>query len=266
MPQFRDKRQIARRKIITQIVIFVVVFVMLSLGLFLSPASKFLSLIGRPIWSMKNSTVTSIGDTSSLLRSKSSIIKENDQLRTDNAYLTSQMADYKILKDENIALKEMMGRTSSKHSFLLANILAKPDLSPYDTVVVDTGTNLAVTVGSVVYGNGNLPMGEVSKVMASTSLVTLYSNPGKVTNATLDGSNNSVELVGRGGGNFEMKIPQESVANKGQFVVLPNSTTVTPEIIAIVEEVTGAPSDPYKTVLLRSPINIQDLKWVEIEK
>jgi cell shape-determining protein MreC len=265
-PQFRDKKQIARKRVLTQIVISVVVFLCISFGVFLSYSGKFLNIFGRPIWGAKNATVGLIDGTANTLRTKSSVEAENAKLKTENAALVAEMTDYEIIKSENIALKELMGRVSSKHKFLLANILAKPDLSPYDTIIIDVGTDLSVKAGDAVYGNGNLPIGEVSKVYGSTSLATLYSNPGKVTNAVLEGSNNSVELLGRGGGNFEMKIPQESVANRGQLVVLPNSTTMTPEVIAIVEEVTSGPSDPYKTVLLRSPVNIQGLKWVQVEK
>jgi cell shape-determining protein MreC len=265
-PQFRDKKQIARKRFITQIIIFVVVFLFLSIGVFFYYSSNFLNIIGRPIWSAKSVTVGLIDSTVNVLRTKSSVEAENAKLKSENSTLLAEMTDYEILKGENASLKELLGRISGKHKFILANILAKPDLSPYDTIIIDAGTNLGVSVGTMIYGDGKFPIGEVSKLYSSTSLVALYSNPGKITNALLDGSNNTVELVGRGGGNFDMKIPQESVANKGQLIVLPSSTTMTPEVIAIVAEVTSSPSDPYKTVLLRSPVNIQNLKWVEIEK
>ena len=266
MQQFRDKKQIARRKVITWIGVFVVFLIILSTSFFLFGASAFLNTIGRPIWLAKNAVVGFFHNIVDDVRSKSALHQENTALVSENATLVSQMADYQIVKNENIALKELMGRVSKSHSFVLANILAKPDLSPYDTIIIDAGASLGVVAGHTVYGNGSFPIGEVTTVYTDTSLVTLYSNPGKVTRAMLDSSNNSIELTGRGGGNFEMKIPQESIANHGQFVVLPNSHTVTPEIIAIVEEATANPSDPYQTVLLRSPVNVQDLKWVEVEK
>jgi rod shape-determining protein MreC len=264
--QFRDKRNITRRKIITQISIWVVVFAVLSVGVLLSTSSKLLNLLGRPVWSAQKLTVGAVDGTADLIRTKSSVIRENDKLKSDNSALTAAMIDYQILKDENESLKAILGRVALKHNFTLAYILAKPDLSPYDTVIVDAGEKVGVSVGQSVYADGDVPVGEVTKVYGNTSLVSLYSNPGKVTNAFMASSNNSVEIVGRGGGNFDMRIPQEVVVNTGDMVVTTSSKTVSSEVIAIVEGVTSSPSDPYKDVLLRSPVNIQDIKYLQIEK
>jgi rod shape-determining protein MreC len=264
--QFRDRRNTTRRTIITRILIWVGVFGVLSIGVLVSTSSTILSFISRPVWSAKGLAVSAVDGTAELVRTKSSVLRENEQLKNDNSTLSGKMVDYQILKDENESLKALLGRVALPHSFILAYILAKPDLSPYDTVIVDAGDNVGVSLGQSVYADGDIPVGEVAKVYRSTSLVSLYSNPGKVTNAFMASSNNSVEIVGRGGGNFDMRIPQEVVVNKGDMVVTTSSKTVTSEVIAIVEEVTSSPSDPYKDVLLRSPVNIQDLKYLQIEK
>jgi len=263
---FRDKKQIARRKLITEIVIFVCVFLFLSSGVLLSSSGKLLNLFGRPVWVVKNATVGKVENVLNFFRTKSSLLAENNKLKVDNSYLDFKMIDYKILKDENDQLKDLMGRLPNKHNFILANILTKPDLSPYDTIVVDAGISLGIKEESFVYANGNIPIGKVDKVYLKTSLIMLYSNPGQVTNGMIDGSENSVVLIGRGGGNFEIKVPQESVIEKGTMVILPNVNSVGSEVVAIVEEVISTKIDPYKKVLLRSPVNVQAIKWVEIEK
>ncbi|HEY5589205.1 MAG TPA: hypothetical protein VIK86_09670, partial [Candidatus Paceibacterota bacterium] len=76
-----------------------------------------------------------------------------------------------------------------------------------------------------------------------------------------DISNASVELIGRGGGNFEMIIPIELAAEKGTLIYLPGSSSM---VIAIVDEVLSKPSDPFKKVILSSPVNVQNLKWVQV--
>ncbi len=91
----------------------------------------------------------------------------------------------------------------------------------------------------------------------------LYSNPGQITEAVIDGSNASVEIVGRGGGNFEMTIPLDLSAESGKLIILPNTTS---EVVAIVDRLISNPTDPIKKVLLRSPVNIQNLKWVQIKR
>jgi cell shape-determining protein MreC len=264
--QFQDKKNIARRKFFTQILIFVSVFLLLSISSLLYFTGRLFTTIGRPIWSVERAIVGGVDNLFVGFHTRVSLSKTNDALGLENATLKTEMINYKILKVENDQLKELIGRLPSKQNFLLADILAKPDLSPYDTIVVNAGSNLGVTEGQAVYANGNIPIGSVNKIYSSTSLIMLYSNPGQVTHAVLDGSNNAVQLIGRGGGNFEMKIPQELLVDKGALVVVPRAHGTGNEVVAIVEEVMSSTGDPYKKVLLRSPVNIQDLKWVEIAK
>ena len=70
----------------------------------------------------------------------------------------------------------------------------------------------------VVYANGDIPIGNIGKVYAKTSLVALYTNPGQKTEGFINGTNASVELVGRGGGNFEMVIPLELQVEYDLFI------------------------------------------------
>jgi cell shape-determining protein MreC len=264
--QFRDKKQTQHRRLLAQGLIFLGVFLFLSVGVILSFGSKTLHTIARPIWTVRNSFINGVDSVGALMRSKTSLEKENERLQTENTNLNMSMLDYKILKDENEHLKQLMGRQPTAHSFILAQILSKPDRSPYDTLVVDVGSSGGAKVGQTVYANGSIQIGTISIVYANTSLVSLYSNPGHSVQAMIDGSNSSVELVGRGGGNFEMKIPEDLPSNKGTLVVLPNTRSVRSEVVAIVEEVLSTPGEPYKKVLLRSPVNIWELKWVQIEK
>jgi cell shape-determining protein MreC len=191
------------------------------------------------------------------------VYKENENLLQENANLKTSMIDYNILKNENVALKELFNRTLPENNLILSNILTKPNYSPYDTIIIDIGVNEKIATGNKVYSNVVTPIGEVSEVYKDSSLVTLYSNPGQVTEAMIDGSNTSVELVGRGGGNFEMTIPIDLPYTNGTFVYLPNIET---EIVATIEDVISSPNDPVKKVLLSSPVNVQSLKWVFVKK
>ncbi len=262
MYQFRDKKQIAKRKIIIRN-IFIIGFVLVVVFLFSNYFSKILNLVGIPLWSTENKIVNIVEYNSHLVRTKSSVFRENDNLIEKNKNLESKMIDYEILKKENDELKEMLIRLPSTHNFTLATILAKPNQSPYDTIIVDVGSDEGITEGLKVYANGETPIGQVEKVYMKTSLITLYSNPKRVTQAVLNSSNAPVELIGRGGGNFEMLIPLDLSSENGELVVLPGLTS---EVIAIVDGVISTPTDPIKKVILRSPINIQSLKWVEIKR
>jgi rod shape-determining protein MreC len=261
--KFRDKKQIARRRKTMRTIIGFVIFLILALVGFLSMPGGLLNRLGRPLWKTQNSVVETIQDNGFIVRTKSSVYRENEALQKENADLKIAMIDYQILKSENDQLKELFGRFPEKNTLIIAPILTRPNRSPYDTIIIDGGSSSGITEGDHVYAHGNIPLGVVEHVYDKTSLITLYSNPGYSTDALLESSQASVELIGRGGGNFEMTTPLDLPSEKGALVVLPGLRS---EVIAIIEKIISIPTDPVKKVILRSPVNIQSLTWVEIKK
>ncbi len=263
MHQLRDKRKITKRKNIIRNFIIVGILSLLAITGILYKSGKLFNLIGLPIWKTQNIVTETAHNSSYVLRTKAYVFAENEKIKEENINMKNQMIDYEILKSENDQLKELLNRIPSDHNLILATILAKPNRSPYDTIIVDAGSDVGVREGLSVFANGNIPIGKVGKVYNSTSIVMLYSNPGQITEAVIDGSNASVEIVGRGGGNFEMTIPLDLSAESGKLIILPNTTS---EVVAIVDRLISNPTDPIKKVLLRSPVNIQNLKWVQIKR
>ncbi len=242
--------------------IWVGVFSFLALVGFFTWSGAFFTAIGRPIWKVESLFTTKVQDAGYIVRTKASVFKENAVLTQENTDLKASMVDYQILMTENDQLKELFGRMPSNSSFILGNILIKPNRSPYDTIIIDIGLNAGIKEGDQVFANAQTPIGLIKKVYSNTALVVLYSSPGQTTKATLDGSNANVELVGQGGGDFNMSIPLDLSAEAGTDVIFPG---INPQIIAIVEQVISAPTDPVKKVILRSPINVQSLKWVQVK-
>ncbi|MDD3662866.1 MAG: rod shape-determining protein MreC [Candidatus Pacebacteria bacterium] len=234
----------------------------MALALSFSFGSRVFNYIGKPIWVSKKVAVNELGDLSYLSKSRKSLDLENQSLLEENSRLKILMIDYQILKKENDKLKSLIGRISPNNDFILGSILTKPNYSPYDTLIIDIGENQGLKEGLLVYVNGNIPIGVISQVYTKTSLVELYSNPSRITHGLIEESNITVELIGRGGGNFEMSLPFEITANKGTSVLLPN---INSEILAVVEEDISDPTDPIRKIILRSPINIQNEKWVQVK-
>ena len=262
--QFLDKKQIIdkRKKIIQNVIGFGLFFILCAVGI-LSWTGKLFNFVGRPIWKAENFISQEFSNINYLFKTKASISTENHNLIEEISNLQTTMIDYQILKNENDQLKEMLGRFPEKNNFILGNILTKPNHSPYDTIILDLGSDNGIKEGNTVYANGVIPIGNIDKIYNKTSLVTLYTNPGQKTEGFIDGTNASVELIGRGGGNFEMVIPLELQADKGTIIYIPGNTS---EVLAVVEEVISLPTDPFKKVILSSPVNVQNLKWVEVKK
>ena len=60
-----------------------------------------------------------------------------------------------------------------------------------------------------------------------------------------------------------MILPRDFILQKGEQVIMPG---LYPYILAVVETIISDPRNPVTKVLLSSPVNIQELKFVEVEK
>jgi cell shape-determining protein MreC len=194
--------------------------------------------------------------------SKKSLQAENDKLQNTILEYDAKLSNYNALFSENESLKEILGR-KGETSMTLAGILAKPNQSPYDTLIIDAGSREGITNGTLVFAFGNVPIGRVAEVDEATSRVVLFSTPGEKTQVVISGKGNSMELVGRGGGNFEMIIPRDFSLLAGEEAVLPGNS---PYTVAKVVKTISDPRDPFTKALLVSPINIFDLQHVEVER
>jgi cell shape-determining protein MreC len=263
MSYLHDRKKDRLKKRFLLSVILVVLLVLLSVAGLFKGLGGLMHIIAKPFWKSTDMVNVAVDGSVNIVKSKSTLEKENYNLDTKVQELQNAMLDYDILKKENEDLKALMDRKATKDEFILATILTKPNRSPYDTVVVDIGLDHNLQVGQHVFANAVTPIGRVFEVYARTALVKLYSTPGEVTEAQVEGSNASIELTGRGGGNFEMMIPHDMEIVSGTNVIIPN---INSRILAVVADVVSDPRDPLKKVILHSPINIQDLKWVEILK
>ena len=204
--------------------------------------------------------------------SKKHLSVENETLKSQIAQNEATIANYNSVLDENIKMKEVMGRKNEKQNFIFATILAKPNRSIYDTLLIDAGSKDGVQVEQRVFALGNIPIGYIAEVYLNSAKVILYSSSGEkstvmvpVSGSNLGDSikNIQMEIVGRGGGNFEMSLPRDVTVSYGAEAVLPG---VTPYTIAKVGTIISDPRDSYQKALLASPVNIFELGFVELEK
>ncbi len=263
MPYLRDRNKERLMRRVKWGVFLSLFLILISYLGFFKYTSSFFHKIGVPVWNIENSSKNTIGDLGYVVRTKASVYKENDILRNRNNELLLSMADYNILKTENDSLKEMLGRKPEKENFILGIILAKPNRSPYDTIIIDGGMNASMYKGQEVFAGFSIPIGVISEIYNNTALVKLYSSPGETLEAQIEGTNASVELLGRGGGNFEMMITKELNIIQGTQVIIPHLSS---RVVAVVADIVSDDRSPMQKVILKSPVNIQELKWVEVKK
>jgi len=64
-----------------------------------------------------------------------------------------------------------------------------------------------------------------------------------------------------GGGNFEVKLPRGVDIREGDVISFPAINT---QIVGVVEKIKVKAADPFQTILFKSPVNIYELRFVEI--
>lgn len=216
----------------------------------------------RPVLILGNNIGERFGNLGAYFVSKNSLYLQNQKLQSQLNEEESRMANYNSLLAENINLKEILGRKNEKKNMVLAVILSKPDQSLYDTLVIDVGTKQGLEMGDMVFALGDIPIGRVADIYPNSAKVILFTNAGEKTQAIISGKDVFMEVLGRGGGNFEMVLPRDLTLQKGDQVVMPG---INPYVLAVVETIISDPRNPFTKALLSSLVNIQELKFVEIE-
>ncbi len=267
MTTYLHDNKISRRNKNKLPYILALIFLIGILVYFRSPIFTGLSYISniifKPVLSTGNEAADKLGFLGAFFTTHSSLTNQIENLRLELAKNNASMQNYNVLLDENKKLKEILGRKNKNQNFILSGVLSKPNKSLYDTLLIDAGQNEGIIVGRVVYGLGNVPIGRVTEVYPATSKVILFSSPGEKTEVVLSGKDIFAEIVGRGGGNFEVTLPREIALEPGTALTLPG---ITPYVVAIAEATISDPRDAFTKVLLVSPVNIFELKFVEVER
>jgi cell shape-determining protein MreC len=199
-----------------------------------------------------------------LVRARDSLsASEVAELRAQLASTTAALADYDLLKAQNARLRAQLGRAPAAPRQALAQVLMRPPGMPYDTLMVDAGASQGVVVGDTVTA-GALAIGVIDEVYAGSSRVVLYSAPGQSYDATLVTKTASVPVAvaGQGGGSLAAHVPAATPAAVGDTVVLSGLDS---GMMGTVSAVAGADTDTFKTIYLRLPVNLFDLREVYIQ-
>ena len=250
-------------KVFVSILIVIAIIIIVRI-FFPNTFTNSLQYISSPFWKAKNSSVEGVINSSQLLRSKRSLVFENDNLKTQIRESEFKLLEFEFLKQENRSLKELLSReVFDIKNTILGAVLARPNVSPYDTFVIDIGESSNIKKGESAYVSGNVFIGKIDKVYKNTSTVKLFSSPGEITPVSIGLQNISANAEGRGGGNFIVRLPRGTEVEKGDIITMPD---INIKLFAIVEEIKADPSDPFVTILFKNPININDIKWVQVVK
>lgn len=241
-------------------VIFIGAFILVGLLFLFRPALQggaFTVFI--PVWKVADSLGSSVFSIPSYFSSKAGLSAQNRKLQQDLSASQASVLDRNQLYEENLALKERMGRIAVPNS-ALASVLLRPPEVPYDTLLIDIGEDADIEVGDKVASHGTLLIGKITEVGAHFARVTLFSSPNEKYNGFLRG-NIPVEVVGIGGGSLMMQVPYEAKVKVGDLVTLPSIESNT---ASVVEHIEPGQGDSAVTAYLRLPVNQLELRFVDV--
>lgn len=256
-----------------------VIFLALVLGIFLvfpifsNSARKIITqpllLISRPFFKINESLNQWWEKNAAFFKSKNQLQEENLKLKERVLELELKVSLLTPVEKENEELKSLLSQIPSQKEkkYVLAAIISRPPQSPYDVLLVDAGLKNGVEKGMTVVAFNNILLGYVNEVFSQASKIKLVSFPGEETNVMIEPVSEEIKIsaisVGRGGGNMEIKIPSSIEIHSGDRIMTMGTF---PLLMGIVEKVEINLSDPFQKIFFRLLFNLQELKYVMIEK
>lgn len=259
---YRQDKKKNNKKTVTFALVAIFLFIVIFSGTMIyGNLSSGSSFVAKPLFNFRKNIVERVSSWRAYFKSKRTLDAENAQLKLEKEELTLRLSNYQILENENKELKSVLERKEN-HNFILGNILVKPNRSLYDTLIIDIGENYGIKPLQKVYAYGYVPVGYVGEVYANTAKIILYSTSKEKVDVIAADSGTALEAVGKGNGNFEMILPRDFFIAEGEAVYLPGTSKTLANVSGIISD----SRDSFKKALLKSPVNIFELRFVEIEK
>lgn len=225
-----------------------------------SAAGSIAYFLGRPVWAFQR-FVRGIGeDAFSILRTKAALVRENVTLREQMKELEWNILDRDRIAQELETFEKILGRSSAR-VFTVGKVLAKPGALPYDTFILDVGTENGVLLGDTVLVGNDIAVGTIIEVRGSISKAQLFSSAALKTPVLVGEKARAFVAHGYGAGNIVVTIPRDLEILAGEPVYLPTDPRT---YLGAVDVVIERPSDAIKIVGIRLPVNLFELSQVKI--
>ncbi|HEX2792661.1 MAG TPA: rod shape-determining protein MreC [Candidatus Paceibacterota bacterium] len=262
MPFSRTRRLLRRNALLDAErgligLILVAIMALILIARFAFPGA--LTALVSPVWGAGTALTAATGGAAAYLADRPTLIGERDRLLLENEALVQ---NNRMLAAKAADLERLLGDRSDAGPGILAGVLARPPVAPYDVLVVDQGSEDGVTAGSLVSGPGGVPVGTVEEALPGSSRVLLYSAPGRQTEGWAGTVRTPVRLEGIGGGIYRASIAQDAAVIVGDTVYVPGPGSIP---IGSVTSVTYDPSSPRSVIEVRPYVNIFTLPWVTIQ-
>ena len=193
------------------------------------------------------------------LRERSILIAEIESYKIADATARGNESTIRKLQIENDEFRQQLGAVPEER--LLARVIARPNQLPYDSLMLDRGSDQGVVVDAPVFLGKDQVIGFVTVVHNKTSLVTLVTTAGFTASAYVFGPNIYTVTEGMGGGILRVRIPQGILLQPHNLVVLP---AIDSGVYGEVTSVENAASQPEQYGYVAKAVPLQSLYYVSI--
>ncbi|MFZ2167575.1 MAG: rod shape-determining protein MreC [Minisyncoccia bacterium] len=196
--------------------------------------------------------LSSFNDVAVLAERNETLVSENAALAIENQTLAQKVA----------TLSSLVGASGPRtESSILADVVVRPPVSPYDTLVLAAGMSQGVALGMEAFGEGGVPIGVVSSVGDDFSRVTLFSAPGVVTSGWVGQESIPLALVGAGAGAMSASVARAAGVSLGDVVFVPGPGQLP---LGSVVRIDSDPLSPGVTLRIQLATNLFSLSLVAL--
>jgi cell shape-determining protein MreC len=217
-------------------------------------APNFFWHVITPVFRVSEAISTESGALLMSFSNATQLAARNEELVNENAALANENM---MLMKNSAEVSALLGGGNA--SGIVAGVVARPPESPYDTLVLATGSNGGVTLGMEAFGSSGVPIGVVSSVLDDFSRVTLFSAPGVSTSVWVGQASTPLIIRGSGAGAMNASAARAAGIAVGDIVFAPGPGQLP---IGSVVRVDSDPLSPSVTLRIMPAENPFKIAWV----
>lgn len=239
----------------------IIVCILVVIFLLRGPTSRLMQSIFSPLWKFEFFVIGSFSDGLELIRSKKVLITENEELKRNLEISDEIRLALDDALEKNLSLQDLLGR-QNRSPRIVSVVLRRPPYTPYDSIFIDIGSKENVQNNNLVFSTGNTVIGDIVEVYDKSSVVSLFSSPGRETEVLVGNSSTPAKATGRGGGNFIIALPAEVDVKNGDPIRLPSLSS---SVIGIIENIDTDSAESIQTIYFKNVFNLNELNIVLVE-
>ena len=214
-------------------------------------------VVGSYVWRAADTIVSGITG-SGMFATRSMLASENQKLKQRITELEEHIAAIRAAEAENEELRAI-AKVAEREPGITAPIISSYKASPYGTFLIGAGEADGVQAGALIISKEDFVLGEVVEVSAHEALVKEFFASRSRVEARVAGV--PVTLAGSGGGNAVGEIPRGSQIATGTPVSVPS---LGGRLVGLVGKTEGDVSTPSVKVYIRTPVNIETIRFVYV--